>query len=313
MKFPNASGAGGSLLLEASSFLPLALFRIGLAALLLAQAQVLWEYRELLLDEFGPVPWSISDQFLDPFLPRMSDLAAWVSPAGISSRQLVAGFLLAHTVGAALLLVGYCTRGAALLAWSTYVVLRCTGHMYFYGIGGLFLIGLFYCIFMPVARQWSVDRLVEARRQRPDDHLDASLSVLVLRIHLSIVYLAAGLSKATGEQWWSGDAVWRALSLPRFQQFDMPQVFAYPMLLQVAALGAVIVQLAYPVLVWTRLRALIVLLTELMHVGIAIFLGLWMFSGVMIVFNVAAFGETLWRAGRRWSGSLGLVPSWKAR
>jgi len=36
MKFPSPSGAGGSLLLEASSFIPLAIFRIGLAAILLA-------------------------------------------------------------------------------------------------------------------------------------------------------------------------------------------------------------------------------------------------------------------------------------
>ena len=314
MKFPSPEGAGGSLLLEASSFIPLAILRIGLAAILLAQAQVLWEYRELLLDEFGPVPWIISDRMLDPFLPRLSYLAAWLAPTGISSKELVAGFLIAHGIGAALLLVGYCTRWAALLAWATYVVLRTTGHLYFYGIGGVLLIGLFYCIFLPVAREWSVDRLVEARRRRPaDDSLDASLSVLVLRIHLCIIYLAAGLSKAVGEQWWSGDAVWRALSLPRFQQFETTQVFAYPALLQVAALGAFIVQLAYPVLVWTRLRAAIVLLTELMHLGIAIFLGLWMFSVVMIVFNLAAFGETLWRAGRRWSGSLGLAPSWKSR
>ena len=314
MKSLSPNGAGGSLLLEASSFIPLAIFRIGLAAILLAQAQVLWEYRELLLDEFGPVPWIISDRMLDPFLPRLSYLAAWLAPAGISSKELVAGFLIAHGIGAALLLAGYCTRWAALLAWATYVVLRSTGHLYFYGIGGLLLIGLFYCIFLPVAREWSVDRLVEARRTHPaDDHLDASLSVLVLRIHVCIIYLAAGLSKAVGEQWWSGDAVWRALSLPRFQQFETAQVFAYPEVLQLAALGAVIVQLAYPVLVWTRLRAAIVLVTELMHLGIAIFLGLWMFSGVMIVFNLAAFGETLWKAGRRWSGSFGLAPSWKSR
>ena len=59
--------------------------------------------------------------------------------------------------------------------------------------------------------------------------------------------------------------------------------------------GAVVVQLLYPVLVWTRLRFAIVVATELLHLGIAVFLGLWLFSGIMIVLNAAAFGESLWR------------------
>ena len=109
------------------------------------------------------------------------------------------------------------TRWAAALAWATYLPLRYTGHLYFYGIGGMLLIGLFYCLVLPVGREWSLD----ARRRAPsaareEDALDASLSVVVLRIHMCIVYLAAGVSKAVGEQWWTGDAIWRAISLPRF-------------------------------------------------------------------------------------------------
>ncbi|MGE5615608.1 MAG: hypothetical protein ACM3X5_01710, partial [Bacillota bacterium] len=59
------------------------------------------------------------------------------------------------------------------------------------------------------------------------------------------------------------------------------------------------VQLAYPVLVWTRFRAAVVALVELLHLGIALFLGLWLFSAMMMIFNAAAFGEAMWRALRR--------------
>ena len=60
-------------------------------------------------------------------------------------------------------------------------------------------------------------------------------------------------------------------------------------------------QLAYPVLVWTRFRVAIVVLAELLHLGIAVFLGLWLFSGIMIVLNAAAFGESIWRTvAERW-------------
>jgi hypothetical protein len=303
MRFPDAKGARRLLFLEAASFKPLAIFRIGLAAVLLAQVQVLWRHRDLLLDEFGPVPWVISDRLLDPLLPRLSYVCNWLAPHGVSSEQVVTAFLAAHALGAALLLAGYRTRWAAVLAWATYLPIRYTGHLYFYGIGGLLLIGLFYCIFLPVGREWSLD--ARRRALRPpgdDDAMDASLSVVVLRIHMCIIYLAAGVAKSVGEQWWSGDAIWRAISLPRFQQLDLLGLAQFPWLLQAVTVGAVLVQVAYPVLVWTRLRALIVLFAELLHVAIAVIMGLWLFSAVMIVFNAAAFGESLWKAVRRWTG-----------
>ena len=315
MKFPDASRAWQALASDSASLKPLAALRIGLAAILLGQLLVLWEYRDLLLGEFGLVPWVIGDAMTDPLLPKLSHVASWLAPLGIDSRSVVGIVLLAHGAGAAFLLLGYKTRAAALVAWATYLPLKNSGFLFTYGLGALLLIGLFYCIFMPVGRQWSLDRRL-ASPDAPDPQgsgTGASLSILVLRIHLCIIYGAAGISKAFGEQWWSGDAVWRALSLPQFQQFDPAPILAYPLLLQVAAVGAVIVQVAYPVLVWTRLRALVVVLTELLHLGIAIALGLWLFSAVMIVFNAAAFGETLWKAARSRLGIAALDSPWRPR
>jgi hypothetical protein len=60
------------------------------------------------------------------------------------------------------------------------------------------------------------------------------------------------------------------------------------------------VQLVFPLLVWTRYRVAIVIAAELLHLGIAIFLGLWLFSGIMIVLNAAAFGESIWRTVAAW-------------
>jgi hypothetical protein len=227
--------------------------------------------------------------------------------------RVVELFLLAHIVGAVLLIAGFRTRAAATLAWATYLPIRYSAHLYFYGIGGMLLIALFYCMVLPTGREWSVDRALAGRADGSvERELDAALSVGVLRIHLCIVYLAAGLSKAIGPTWWTGDAVWRALSLPRFAQFDLAALSGYPEMLQAAGLAAVVAQLAYPVLVWTRLRAAIVLLAELLHLGIAVFLGLWLFSAVMMVLNVAAFGESLWLALRRWRGAQH-APAWGSR
>src|SRR5690242_12757138 len=121
------SRRGSFLFLEAASFKPLAIFRIGIAAVLLAQVQVLWRYRDLLMDEFGPVPWVLSDRLLDPLLPRLSYLTEWLAPYGVSSWAVVTVFLAAHTVAAVLLAAGYRTRVSAIAAWATYLPLRYAG------------------------------------------------------------------------------------------------------------------------------------------------------------------------------------------
>lgn len=292
MRSDVASGRIAHWLGGTESHRPLAILRIGLAALLLWQAAVLWTWRDLLLASDGLVAWVVSEQWIDPLRPSLSMVQALLQPLGAGPGDVVALLLGVHVVACAFLLAGAWTRAAAIVAWLTFLPIKATAFLTFYGIGNLMLIALFYCVVLPVGRAWSVD----ARRHPPAPAPGgAALPVMVLRLHLCIVYAAAGLSKAFGAQWWSGEAVWRALSLPQFQQVDPTPLLAFPLVLQACAIGAMLVQISYPVLVWTRLRVPIVIATELVHLGIAIFLGLWMFSTMMIVLNAAAFGESVWR------------------
>ena len=279
-------------LADAASFRPLAVLRIGLALLLLAQAALLVAHRDWLLDAEGLVAWPIAEQFVDAALPAMGRVQAML---GLGERATANAVVLLHVAGALLLLVGYRTRIAAIVAWLTFLPIKNSGAFAFYGVGGVMLIALFYCVVMPAGRAWSLDARRAGAR---DPDRGAELYILVLRLHVCIVYAAAGLSKAVGSQWWSGEAVWRALSLPDFAQFDAHFLSAWPLLLQALSICAMLVQLAYPVLVWTRLRVAVVVAVELLHLGIAVFLGLWMFSAMMMLLNAAAFGESLWKALR---------------
>lgn len=265
--------------------------------ILLAQWPYLWGYRELLLYDNGLISWEFSRWMTEPLMPHLANVAALAAPLGVSPRQATMLVLGVHLLGAIGLALGFMTRTSAFLAWITHLTLIGGGVAYTYGAGKVLVIALFYCLVMPVAHEWSLD--AARRRVAAIAGEDASLAILVLRLHLCIMYGAAGLSKAVGEQWWTGDAVWRALSLPQFQQYDPTPLLAFPLVIQAAALGSVFVQLLYPALVWTRLRFAVVVATELMHLGIAIFLGLWLFSGIMIVLNAAAFGESMWRTVQR--------------
>lgn len=269
--------------------------RIILGVVLLAQAYLFWSYRDLLLNPAGPVPWAISDSWVDPLLPKLSSLVPLFEAMGLGPRAVVPVVVALHALAAAFLAIGYRTRLSVVVAWATFVLIRNSSTPWTYGLGPVILIALFYGLFMPIGREWSVDRALAGAKRDPPP-VDPAPLIAVLRIHLCIVYAASGFAKAMGDQWWSGEAIWRALSLPQFRQFDPSALLSVPVALQLAAIGTILSQLAYPVLVWTRLRVVIVLLTELMHLGIAIFLGMWLFSAMMIALNTAAFGEAMWAA-----------------
>ena len=286
--------------------------RILVGLVLLAQAQVLWYYRELLLNPEGPLPWSITDPWVDPLLPKLSDLAPLFAAAGFGMGSVVVVVLAVHSLAAAFMVVGYYTRASVAVAWLTFVLVKNSSQPFSYGIGMMLLICLFYCLVAPVGRVWSVDAM---RRWRPAEAPGTAAPwVAVLRIHLCILYAAGGFAKAMGDQWWSGEAMWRALFLPQFRQLDPGPLASWPVLLQAAAIATILSQLLYPILVWTRLRVVTVLFVEALHLGIALLLGLWMFSTVMIALNTAAFGEALW-AGitRRFRGRIGAPPARVAR
>ena len=292
---PRAADFLRALASEAASAKPLAAMRILVGFVLLAQAQVLWAYRYTLLNPEGPLPWAITDAWLDPLVPTISHVLALLQPLGIGAEAGVAVVLGVHALAAAFYMVGYRTRASTIVAWATFVLIRNSSLPFTYGLGAILLIALFYSLFMPVGRAWSVDRVLESpsRHAQP---VDATWSVVVLRLHLCVIYAAAGFSKMVGPDWWTGEAVWRALSLPQFRQFDPSALASWPLVLQAGSIVAILSQVLYPVLVWTRLRVFIVVLAELMHLGIAIFLGLWLFSAAMIALNTAAFGEAVWRA-----------------
>ena len=284
---------------DARSYKPLAILRAGVALIVLVQLAFLWPARGLLLDDNGLVPWVLGEALIDPLMPRMSWVAAAVAPLGIGSHGAVTLVLALQLAGGVGLLLGWRTRICAAIVWLTHLAIIGSSPAYTYGLGKMLVIALFYCMVMPAGREWSLDARRRAAAGVGDD---ASISILVLRLHMCIIYAAAGLSKAAGEQWWSGEAVWRALSLPQFRQFEPAFFGGFPLVLQAAAIASVVVQLLFPILVWTRLRVLIVVLAETLHLGIAIFLGLWLFSALMIVLNAAAFGEAIWRRFARWLG-----------
>jgi hypothetical protein len=267
---------------------PLAVFRIGLAAVLLAQAFALAPQLQELFGNDGLVQWSVVDRAIPAGVPRLRWLSSVVAPFGVSDAACVRAVFWTYIAGLGCLLVGWRTRLAAGAAWLTHMMLSMSGNASIYGVDQFAHIGLFYCLCMPVGAAASVDR--RAGRETGEGFFSARLALRVLQFHLCIVYLASGIEKATGIQWWNGEAVWRAMMRPDLGQFDVAWLACAPWLARVACWGTLAVELGFSILIWPRwTRKVMGLATIGMHVGIGLGMGLVSFSAVMIVWNLAAF------------------------
>lgn len=281
-----------------SSPQPLAIFRIGVALVLLAKAASLSGSILELFGQRGLIQWAISDTRTSPWLPRFSALAEVSRGLGLSEDHCVQGVYLLYMLGLAGLLLGWRTRLSALAAWFAHVTLLNSANMVTYGVESFGHISLFYCMVLPVGSALSLDR--RAGRASDAPSAMATLSLRVLQLHLCAVYLASGVDKAVGQQWQSGEALWRALMQPQYGQFDFSWLASVPWLTKLATWGTLVIEIGYALLIWPRqTRALWVLATLGLHLGIALFMGLWTFSAIMSTMTFAAFGWNL--CAPRWA------------
>ncbi|MDQ1592980.1 MAG: hypothetical protein QOG71_3607 [Pyrinomonadaceae bacterium] len=266
---------------------PLALLRIGVCSILILQAISLRDYLYPLVGSLGIMQPEIANSLTSSCQPRLE----WAIHIGnnlseLSEEQIITFCFIAYIFSLSLLALGLFTRVAALFAWLLHLTFNTSGITSTYGVYEFTNISLFYCFVMPVGRAFSIDSLWQ-------DKIPGSvyycLCRRVLQWHLCVVYLSSGIEKAAGEQWWNGEAVWRAL-----MREGVPVSFAWlaavPMVAMMLCWGTLVLEMGYAVFIWLpSTRKIWLASITLLHAGIALFLGLWFFSGSMILLSWVAF------------------------
>lgn len=263
---------------------PLVALRIGLAAVLLAQAVQIAPYFRPLYHHRGLLRGALKDAFGSGHLPHAGELLA------TPSESLVLGALACLYVASLIaLLLGWRTRAAAIAAWLLhFTFMRLAPHTN-YGADDFANIFLFYAMWAPGGAFLSLDR--RAGRASDVATPQTRLAIRVMQLHLCIAYLCSGLEKASGEQWWNGEAIWRSLVAQGYQLFDFTWLAQHPALAIVSGWLVLVVEVGYALFVWPqRTRRLWVAAVAAMHAGIGVFMGLHVFAAVMIVLTVAMFG-----------------------
>lgn len=274
----------------------LAWFRIGLAGVLLTQALSLIGHLNDLYGSHGIVDWSVMWGDPWPGIPDLSWLDRGLALVGLPAAFGVPLAFAVYVVGLLGLLLGYRTRMAAGLAWLTHTALVNSSPISAYGADYFAQIGLFYCLWLPVGHSLSLDRAEGWVRPEGAGAMFAGrLGLGILQIHVCIIYTATGIEKALGEQWWNGEAIWRAvMGAPLDGPINLSFLAALPGLSKAACWTTLLLEAGVVAFVWhPRLRKIWLAAIVGMHLGIALVLGLWTFSATMIVFDIAAFGFPL--------------------
>ncbi|MBA3829026.1 MAG: hypothetical protein H0X33_08825 [Taibaiella sp.] len=177
---------------------------------------------------------------------------------------------------------GLFTRTSAILCWLLHLAFVNSGFLFTYGVDYFITMLLFYCIIFPVGREFSLDKLLF--KYKPVNHTPY---IRALQIHLCIVYLVSGVSKAAGINWWNGVSVYKAVNRPNVAAFFL---HVPHMVYVVSGIATVVIEVLYVFFInYNKTKKLWLYLTCSMHLGIALFLQLPYFAAIMMLLNMVAF------------------------
>lgn len=261
---------------------PLLWFRAAVAGFCLVRLLIVRESWLDLYGQYGFIQWAITRGNLYEAYPHLGDLARSLARAGVSSDHAVYAVIGVYAGALIALSIGARPRLAACVAWCANFLLSHASAGLLYGMDYFTHIALTYCVFLPS------DLGTYARPSRRS--VGAGVWRKALQLQLCIVYASSGIEKALGEQWWNGEAIWRALSLPIFKQVDPSALATVPWLPMLLGWSVLAFEGLYPIFMgWTKTRSLWLLAVVGMHLGIGMFMGMWVFASIMIILNLGAF------------------------
>jgi hypothetical protein len=203
-----------------------------------------------------------------------------------------------------------------------------------FGVDTMMNLGVLYLVLAPSGAALSVDRLLQkyvARRGAaraglpepvfgpPAPQVSANFALRLLQINVCLVYFISGLSKLKGDLWLSGNACWLVMVNNEFSPVHSALYMApirficeHRWLWELTITSLTYFTLAFEVsfiyLIWSRrLRWTMIAAAVMLHLGIAVCMGLVTFSMMMLVLVLsfvpsAAVRKLLERMIRRQEG-----------
>jgi predicted DCC family thiol-disulfide oxidoreductase YuxK len=202
--------------------------------------------------------------------------------------------------------------------WVKWIVL--IGHLSYaqrapdvtYGVHSVAASLLFLLCLAPIGKALSFDRARAVAAVKRFD-LNATLPVYtsrwafacrrLMQLQMAVLFFFSAVHKVRENEWWDGDAIWRVFTAHDYYSGGMLDFLSSQFwLVNVATYGVVLIEIAYPFMIWQRLtRGWLLAGAVFIHLLFFFFLGLHYFSFVMIMGHVSFLRQDwLERLGRWW-------------
>jgi uncharacterized membrane protein YphA (DoxX/SURF4 family) len=203
----------------------------------------------------------------------------WLSPTE-SSAWFV---LITYIVTSVFVMIGFKTRISTLICFVLMVSMQNRNYSILNSGDTLMRCMLFLMIFAPTNVKYSIDAYQRKKRGLTYSSDIPILTIRLMQLQFSLVYLATTLFKLKGYDWVDGTAVYYTSRLVNFQRIVLPIVFDFPSLVKFATWSALFIEFSMGTLVWVKeLRVWVLLAGLLLHLGIEVSMSIGFFEWVMI-------------------------------
>ncbi len=212
--------------------------------------------------------------FLTSFLP-------------VSFQQVLLTVRVLYPLSLVLLLLGLVPRISAICSLLLQLTLLSSVDAYNYGVDVFTTIALFYCVIFPVGKAYSLQQYFTKKRPLLTNH---TKYLHLLQAHVCIAYFFSGFEKLLGANWRNGEAIWKMMhgyNTGDITSFDF--LYNTPFF-TVIGWGTIILEMFYPLFInMPKTRKAWLIAAVCFHVSIAFCMGLYFFSGVMIILNLTCY------------------------
>jgi hypothetical protein len=124
-----------------------------------------------------------------------------------------------------------------------------------------------------------------------------NVGVISIYIQGVLVYFTAGLSKIPGEVWQEGTALYYILGTERFGSPFLYPIIKNAYMTSFLTYSVLLFQIGFPFMLLSKYKfsLLWAILGIFIHLGIAIFMGLWLFSLIIISYTLFTILDSDWR------------------
>lgn len=219
--------------------------------------------------------------------------------------------------------LGYRTRIVTVLLLIMIVSWQSNNPYLLNGGDTLYRITLLFLIFANLSEHYSLDAWLAKRRASPRrngrrplipahvTNASHNMALILCCFQIIVVYVISGVWKLQGDEWMDGTALFYALRIDSFMVYPAfnELLWQSSMLIYIATFVSLWVQTLFPLaLLWRPSRIFVLASLVFMHSGIAILLGLWPFSLVMIALDMLFIRDSTWEKMTAWLKSTAL---WK--